>query len=455
MDKFISLIGTGKSVLFVGAGFSRGACNIENVEPFLSKELAAEICELGGFDVDHDLRFAADYYLSFNEKLKLIDLLKRIYTIKKVSVDHVSICRANWRRFYTTNYDKCIELASQEAGKIVETIDISFSTSEYYKRDNLCIHLNGSIDSLTEDSLENGFKLSTSSYISSDSFIKSDWFYYFKKDLERSYAIVFVGYSMYDIEVQKILFENDALREKTYFITSCDIDKKQDFTLSKFGNVVSIGVSGFAKLLTDNSDLIEHYREEVELQAFNLYEISEEEKNIRDFDVEKMILYGDFSDTLIDNGVTQNQRIPNLIIREDIYTICNFIENNKNVIVYSELGNGKTILLKELKSVLAINSFEVYDVLDKDGDYIGDIDILAKIGRRIVLKIDGYEPYLDLFEHYIYSMPSNINIVASARTSEHERLRSELKKMEFSFNELCIDRLSEKESSFLLILLII
>lgn len=274
VDLMLRKISTGKAILFTGAGFSIGTSNVEGKEPPIASKLSKKICELGAFSEDADLRYAADFYISNGyDKERLISLLKNQYTLSDVADTHETICTANWRRFYTTNYDKSIERASEKKGRVVECIDLEHSTIEYYKRENLCIHLNGSIDSLTSDSLETSFKLSTSSYISTDAFISSDWFYYFKKDLERSSAIVFVGYSMYDIEIQRILFEDSTLKEKTYFITRENPDQKSIFTLSKFGHVLPVGVDGFSELIDKNMDLFRKESDEHNYQSLCEYDI--------------------------------------------------------------------------------------------------------------------------------------------------------------------------------------
>ncbi len=447
-DLLLNQISTGKAILFTGAGFSKGTQNIDGNEPPVAKKLAKEICQLGGFDEDEDLRYAAEYYLSTcTDTDNLVSFLKKQYSVSSVSEEHVNICKANWRRFYTTNYDKSIEMASLKSDKLIECIDIDFPTTEYYKREDLCIHLNGSIDSLTSSSLESSFKLSASSYISADSFITSDWFYYFKKDLERSSAIVFVGYSMYDIEIQRILFEDDAFKEKVYFITSDNPDPKSVFTLSKFGYVFPIGVSGFSKLINDNIKMFQNNDDEHNYESLCLYELSNESKEIRDSHVEIFLYYGNLDDTYIDNGVSGKQRIPYLIIRDELQKVLEFTKSGKNTIVYSDLGNGKSILLRELKTCFTINSINVFEIKDWDGDYIGDFDALVRSGNKAVIIIDGYEPYIDLIMHYSATLPKHINIVASARTAEHERLRPELNVMGFNFNELNIDSLSSDDAS--------
>ncbi|MFK3872207.1 SIR2 family protein [Pseudoalteromonas rhizosphaerae] len=443
--ELIERVSTGQAILFTGAGFSGLTKNINSEEPSAAKDLAKEICNLGGFAVDDDLRFATDYYIEHCELPPLIDLLKRKYTITETHSTHDTICKAKWRRFYTTNYDKSIEIASAKVGKLIECIDVSYSTDKYYKKDGLCVHLNGSIDSLDESSIESTFKLSTSSYISPDSFTNTDWHYYFKKDLERCSAIVFVGYSMYDIEIQKILFENCDLKDKTYFVTRENPNPKTSFTLSKFGKIVPIGVEGFAKLINDNQESISGYDSEYNLQSLAKYELSHGKIEIRDADVESMIMFGHISSAAIDEAVLGDQIIPSLIIKDNLEQIKGFISNKKNVVLYGDMGNGKSILVSQINSYLTSNSYECYFVHDVEGDYISDIDHLSKTGKKIVVILDGYERYLDLLQHYSLSLPTNINIIATSRTAEHERLRPQLKDLRFNYNEICLDELTEGE----------
>lgn len=443
--ELISRIASGQAILFAGAGFSSLTKNINAEEPSTAEDLAHAICELGDFPKDNDLRFATDYFIANNNKSKLVTFLKNKYTIQSTHNIHNTICSAKWRRFYTTNYDKSIEMASANVGKRVECIDISFPTSSHYKKEGLCIHLNGSVESLNEDSIESAFKLSTSSYISPESFTQSDWNYYFKKDLERCSALVFVGYSMYDIEIQKILFENSQLREKIYFITRENPNPKTSFTLSKFGNIVPIGVEGFSQLIEENREIIDGYDTEYHLQSLALYNISHDHFEIRDADVEAMIMFGHIKKGTIDEAVLGDQRIPFLVLRDNLERIKDFVNNGRSIVLYSDMGNGKSIIASQIHSYLTTRSFECYYVADLDGNYIDDIDYLAKTGRKIVVVLDGYERYLDLLKHFSLSQPDNIHIIATSRTGEHERLRPELKNMRFDYSEICLDMLCDNE----------
>lgn len=443
LNKIINQIQQGKSMLFIGAGFSRSALNIDGNPLSAAKELSHILSEECGIPSSDNLRFTSDYYLSKNPPKKLIELLGRFYTIKTLSQEHNLVAKLPWKRCYTTNYDRCFELASEQEGIKVETIDISHETSEYYKRGSLCIHLNGSINSLSEESLNNSFKLSDSSYSSPDSFIESDWFYYFKRDLDRSNCIIFLGYSMYDIEIKKILSSDPDLKEKTFFITAPDPDLESKFTLSKFGTVLPIGLEGFAAAVEKSKQ--ENYNGEYNLQSLALYNLTNETESVRDDEVEKLLMYGDLDDYHIDNFMLQNSKLPFLVRRTIIEKIISFIEARKHVVLYSALGNGKSILLKQLRSLLSQKGYESYEVADEDADFIADIDFLAKSKSMSIILLDRYEKYIEMIEHISHADYDNIIILATSRVADHEYHREQLDKIPFRYSEINIDILDDSE----------
>ncbi|HCR1935601.1 TPA: SIR2 family protein, partial [Enterobacter roggenkampii] len=252
IDEMFRRINSGKAIIFTGAGFSRNAKNIANVEPPLAKALSKKIGALAGLgDDNEDLMFTSHFYLKHGSKNELLKLLKDNFVLREVSESHQKICSLPWRRFYTTNYDNSIELASLLVGKRIESLDIDDLPKDYLSQGDLCVHLNGVIDKATIADLDSKIKLTNSSYLSPQSFLSSQWNYVFKRDLETASAVIFVGYSMYDMDVQRLLYQTDSLVEKTYFIVHENASFQETFFLTDFGHVLTVGVDGFAKLITD------------------------------------------------------------------------------------------------------------------------------------------------------------------------------------------------------------
>ena len=170
-SRIIDQIKSGKAILFVGSGFSRNTINIKNSKLPTAEYLADMIGELGQFDADKDLKYAAEKFIRDNDSMKLIDFIKDTFTIKKPLPHQEQIVNQPWKRIYTTNYDLCIEEAGKIVGKRIETVEINDDPKDYLLKKNSCIHINGSINSLNTESLNTTFKLSSSSYLSADSFL--------------------------------------------------------------------------------------------------------------------------------------------------------------------------------------------------------------------------------------------------------------------------------------------
>ena len=82
---------------------------------------------------------------------------------------------------------------------------------------------------------------------------------------------------------------------------------------------------------------------------------------------------------------------------------------------------------------------------DGDGDYISDIDFIAKDSPKSVVLIDGYEKNIDILEHIARSKPGNITILTSSRISEHEYNKKDLQSFGFEYKEICVDILTDNE----------
>tara|TARA_Y100001973_G_C5197112_1_gene334981 strand:- start:476 stop:2923 length:2448 start_codon:yes stop_codon:yes gene_type:complete len=444
-EVLVSKIKMGKSILFTGAGFSLGAVNSLGQAPMSAKKLSHLLAKKSGLKENDNLMFTSEYYLSNMPPQELIELLKDNYTLSNTSESQDVICSLPWRRAYTTNYDRSVEIASLKAQRRFETIDIKKSYGEASKPKNLlCVHLNGSIDILDEETLNTTFKLSDSSYMSAESFLNSEWNYGFKKDLERASVIVFVGYSLYDIDVKKLLFSDDSLKDKTYFITAEEPDVETNFTLSKYGTVLTIGTDGFAKKILEY-DCLKQPDFDYELQSLRTYEISGYEDEVRDNDVEKLLLFGEISKPLIDSCILGEIKVPFLIKRSYEEQSVNCLHNGKNVIFYGALGNGKSLLLSQLKVQLSKREYDVYTVDDLDADIVSDIELISKNPVTSVLFLDDYEQYLDVIEYIAKSDFENIFVIASARIADHEYLRPKLLDFGFNFEEFNIDLLNDDE----------
>lgn len=446
-DEMFSRIMTGKAIVFTGAGFSKKAMNMLNEEPPLAKDLSKKIGKLARLaNNSEELMFTSGYYLKHGDRSLLLNLLKDSFVLKEVTEAQKLVCSLPWRRLYTTNYDNSIEMASLLVGKRIESLDIDSDPKDYTIQNTLCVHLNGIIDKAIVSDLDSKIKLSNSSYLTAHSFMSSKWHYVFKRDLETASAIVFIGYSMYDMDVQRLLYQTDNLIEKTYFIVREDATYEDTFFLSEFGHVLPIGVDGFADLI-GKIDLRHNEEDDHQLDCFELRELNFRDDIITDTEIKDLLLYGKYNETQIDTAISNNFKDFFIIERELIKDSLRLIEQENNILVHSELGNGKTIYLEILAHRLTQNGYKVYFYKSKSeyDDELAEVDLIISRKQKSVLVIDGFIKAENLLKHISINYPEEVSIVISDRSSVALRASQLINKLDINFSEISLDQLSNNE----------
>ncbi|MFY3433070.1 SIR2 family protein [Achromobacter mucicolens] len=446
----VETIASGRAILFVGSGFARNAIALDGTKFPTAQALAQKIGKLGDFDSDDDLRYASEKYLRMNSGDELVRMLLDAFSVREVLPHQTVISTAPWRRIYTTNYDLVIEEAAKCAGLRIEPADLNDFPGDYLAKVNTCVHLNGSIRNLRVEHLNDRFKLTSSSYLSAETFTNSAWHFPFKRDLEMCTALIFVGYSLYDIEIQKILYENPDFSQKTFFITSPEVSERERFTLAPFGYCLPIGAESFAEHLSNYLPRFLLERSTDLLTSFMKYELCENKQAPRDADAERFLMIGDVSDALLETSLLVGEGAPLAVRRTDVRIAVEAAIKGSHIAVISDFGNGKSVFLRCLTILLAQKGQDIY-IVDNPDDYNReDLEILVKSLKRVFLVIDSYDQHADFLQHYSDLSPTNITLLVSARTAKHERMQGILSDLRISFSEFVIDELDDIETGKLI-----
>lgn len=150
---------------------------------------------------------------------ELIDFLRPRYTNSNVKEPHLEIAKIGWQRVYTTNYDDVYEFACSKSNWDVQSIVVNQPPKDVNLSANDCVHINGYIKDLTRTTLHSAFKLTRTSYLT-DAFSSNPWQHAFRSDVERAEAVFFIGYSLYDLDISRIIFATEQLQAKTFFVVS-------------------------------------------------------------------------------------------------------------------------------------------------------------------------------------------------------------------------------------------
>ncbi|GAA8027990.1 hypothetical protein HpCS43_14730 [Helicobacter pylori] len=447
--KWAREIASGGAVVFFGAGFSAGATGFDGELP-LGNQLRDKLGEFCGFERKYyetkDLKDVAEHCLLEKSRQEIVEKLKDIFAVKQPKDEQKVVVRWPWKSIYTTNYDDLIYCAGKQVGKNIDILTLESMLPSESR--NFCLHINGCVDRLEPKHLDNSFKLSHSSYVNGDVFANSsEWENKFRKDLQYSALVVFMGYSLADMPIERILFmEMGNMRGEVIFVVAdskkYDEDPIGDKKFERYGKLLRIGVESFA------NKILECWPQDTNL-GFNYLEkiiISNSlDVNIRDNDLKLFFEQGKFKDGWLQNEVLgylknghqirksfsgkgftlgdkitegvkdkyslkspiQSDYVPKLIPRkEEIDEAQRELSRDSVGIlgVFGELGSWKTIFLRQLAIALVESGNSVYFV--RHGDFISqkeEIDTLLKRlkdgNEKAIIFIDSYLNQLKIAQY--------------------------------------------------------
>lgn len=426
----------GEAILFAGAGFNYMAKNINGQNFPLGNDLCKRLIEDGNIDVSgepekdlEDPSYISERYLMTNTKRDIKEFLKKQFTCQSYTRAQKTVACLPWQRIYTTNYDNLLEKISEDAAILRQSVNPRRGASDIYKATNAIIHINSFIEELNDESLDREFKLTISSY-QHRSIPDSDLAISLSNDLKVSRAIIFVGYSLeYDPELQQIFAEQSSLHEKCVFITK-DPSRRTRFKMEKFGTVYGEGIDAFAATVKDISRGF--VKDSYEHEPYCFKEIKGTKivpsAKIEGEDVVNLFFKGDIQLEHIFSSLSNLY----VIERETVKEISNYLldgrDEFKSVIVHSDLGNGKSVLIRELEQRLCSSGhvyylFEATDKLRLDLDYIanqkGHKYIFIEDYNRIIYSKD-YARILSLY------IRSDIRFIFTVRSSFNDNIYQQL-----------------------------
>ncbi len=426
----------GDGLLFCGSGFSWGATNIKDSPVLIGSGLIEHFKKILD-EEDTDLAYLSEIYCDRYGKESLVNLLKDNYTIKDFCSHHKVISELSWRRIYTTNYDNLIEVSSAKVRR--KTVGLCDNPSDFKNPREIVVHLNGSIDNIDENKLNKEIKLTNISYVS-ENFLDSKWSGSFIDHLHSCKVIIFIGFSLnYDLDIKRAMFVNEEIREKTFFINGKELDRKSQYTISKYGQILLKDSSEFA----DDILTFEKQYEKPTGYVHPIYALKEFKaprdnyEIVTESDIVDLLVHGTFDKNLFFHNSIDGKYI---FYRTDVDRIIEEIKNGINIVVInSDLGNGKSLLLEHLKLKL-LTYGSVFEVISKDEDYEKDLDIIINNykGKKFLI-VEHYNNYIKFLEKLNYFKLNDVVVVLTARKYIHDLMFSSLLSLEYYKAEKMIE----------------
>lgn len=438
----------GEATLIVGAGFSVGAKDSDGVSLPTGAGLAAEIAK--GLDVattTTDLGILADMYKKTHGEHGLLALLKRRLIVRDVSPAQQQIARLPWRRAYTMNYDGVLELAARIDGSKFASLTFADDPSKVPANSKICLHCNGSIDRVDIKTLDENLILTNSSYMA-DAFNRTKWARLLREDLQVARSVFIVGYSLYDLDISRIIAAAPDILRKTFFVVEEEAPADIVFSLGRFGTVEQIGIEKFASSITEITK--SHITSTPEHLFSSFYQHRASPSQVAPVDdkaVYDLFVRGEFRRDFLPSSYAST--LPSYFLRREVIDriVSNLNTGSRAIAVHSYLGNGKTLVTQGVAFRARQDGYSVFEFEREKPGFERECDLICRATQKTLVIIEEYNRNFGVIERLRIIGNPNVRLLLTARTPAHimewARLRTALGGVEP--DEISVDALSPNE----------
>ena len=439
----------GNAVLFVGSGFSREARNLRHARLKTSPELAQYFAKLAAIDLDSSLEDAAEGLLEKLGHETLVSELQQEFSAAEVSSAQKRLAHIPWSRIYTTNYDNVLETAYQQHSRQLTAVTLSDNVRDVPKHETLCIHFNGYVGRLTVSAVRTEIKLTETSYLTA-SVAESPWAIQFRQDLETARAVFFVGYSLSDLDIKRVLFESETLKAKCFFALGKKLNIATRRHASRFGAVLDMGVG---ELATEAERKSCEYvpAKDIGLVGHCFQKLARPTPGkFTDRYVFDLLLYGQIKSEFV--WETRHGGPHYYRSRSTCDILLTYLEHGGRIaVVHSELGNGKSMVLEGTKYLLLDKHEDVYSLITRRDGVIAEMDQIFRSSPKPFIFIEDYPDWLELIRYFSSNAPSRAALVLSARNSVHDVMIDALSEIfpKEDISEFSADQLTDEDITWL------
>jgi hypothetical protein len=304
---------------------------------------------------------------------------------------------------FNTNYDDAIEISRKGLSNPTPLI-LDDATRNI--PDGATIHINGSIKRVSVTGIADELTLTDASY-AADKFVHSPWSQIFRSDLRTAKAIIFVGYSLADLDIAKILIEDKSLKSKIVFIIGPNAPEIDQSALEDYGTVYATGVQ---VLFEKTREIILSHQKTNRVETFSgLKELKPADDpppgNAVNLLYEQLI-YGQIALSQILNETPVFGDTKYLVQRSAIEQAFERMRvgSIRDTIITGELATGKTFGAIQLGLKLRDEGYRVF-LATVVRDLERELQQVSRIEGKVCVIFDQYRTYLDYVKAYAAQRP--------------------------------------------------
>jgi hypothetical protein len=434
LESGIQSILDGRAILFVGAGFSQDATNLLGKSIPGGPELCRDFAKLVSFTGDLKLEEAADLILEDLGPDALAAELRKRFTVRTTATWQQDLASLPWHRVYTTNYDNVIERAGAQVARSYTPVTLEDNIYEIPKGDTLCVHLNGYIERLSAANITTHIKLTDTSYVSS-SIADTTWAALFRDDIRNAGAVFFVGYSLSDLDLRRILLEDITTRDKSFFAVGSPVDALLSRKITRYGqNIDSTGEQLLSAVLNYRESYVPRSGDD---PLLSLSERSAEavQAPLSDKDFRELLLMGSWTTGKIEESIRSGSKL--YLQRSRTKFGADLLDQSDTIAVTSNLGNGKSLFLEGMIYELRSRGYRIFSVNQLTEETYHECETIGQLHGPVALVIDNYERFFKVAVHYRRTAKRGAKLILTARNAVHDLILDDL------LNALAVEEIPE------------
>ncbi len=417
-------ITTKSAVLFLGSGFSR-SCKSKGSPTGLPtaaglRDILSKMLETDGSS--YSLEDLSEHFAIVKGQPALYETLVEHFAVNEIGPQMAAFMGLPWWRIYTTNFDDAAEkcLASLQIQSV--TMDLDHDANKQIPPSSI-IHLNGAVSITNASNLRDKIRLTASTYWD-ERIQQSGWLQRFHRDISQAKCVVFVGYSLFDVDIAKLLRANPELSSKTYFIDSPSQDPIKDTKLRPFGTVIHTGFERAAETILEVMPGLTPL-EDVYFTSFK--EITPPAE-IREFDAEDARRFLTIGAGLEDVAFLEsNARRALACDREIVEVMLEQVKRGAaRHLIVGKIGNGKTVASLLFSARLRGEGYRVFEFVRRTERMATEIAAIAAMGRACIIVENGFG-HTEQLQMISENAGKSVVVVSTARTSAFELRGSEMR----------------------------
>ena len=409
----------GEAILFLGAGAAKDAKTRKGKTLPTGQQLADALAADCGEDAGYPLDSIAQHFLEVKSETALINALRRHLKVSSIGETLLALASVPWLRIWTTNYDDAFEQALDEEKRTHYALTTADQVRNAQGGRLLVLHINGMLKRLNQ-ALTPDFVLTSLGY-ATQQFADTDWSTVFRNDMQRAKAIIFVGYSLYDIDIARLIFNPALLKKKIHFIDRDALGRVLKTKLSNFGSVYGIGLPAFRELLLEEKAQWEPPKYVEAYKCWSKISPVKSLREPRDDDFYDLIMYGVTEDELLLAQLESPEESTYSVVRSfEGDCIHHLGQPNGVAVAVGSFANGKTIALRSVALQMVAQGRDVFEFVQHDESARVELQKLCERDNDFVVVIENYSRNLELVECFCRYARSDCALLTSARTEVHE-----------------------------------